>query len=191
MSHSIHVHWLYQLYIFFFTGVCYSQLSSQVQKDIIECVDMVGPWFAKKQKPHFSCSYESHVFFSMFSWNLLMLPYCFRMCSWFSTSFFEPTFLCSRFSHIFSLFPCVFPMVLTAWFTNSRWFFPMFPNRARAFPGPPGHAAKVDGWSDRRWRSMGGWSFSRCSPAELRIHSWYRMVNIPKKHMEIIIHHHH
>jgi hypothetical protein len=89
------------------------------------------------------------------------------------------------------LFPCVFPMVLTAWFTNSRWFFPMFHNRARAFPGPPGHAAKVDGWSDRRWRSMGGWSFSRCSPAELRIHSWYRMVNIPKKNMEIIIHHHH
>lgn len=133
----------------------------------------------KKQKTHFCCSYESHVLFPMFSWNLLMFPYCFRMCSWFFYIFFWTNF--SMFP-IFPHFP--FPLCFPHRF-HCLVHFPAGFSRVsqpRQGPnGPPGHAATVDGWSDRRWRSMAGWSFSRCSPAELRIYSWYRMVNIPKK----------
>ena len=125
------------LLLLFLMGVCYSQLSSQVQKDIIECVDMVGPWFAKKNKKHiFVVPMKVMFCFRCFPEIFSCFPIVFVCVPGFSTSFFEPTFLCSRFSHIF-LFPCVFPIVFTAWFTFPL-VFPVFHNRARALMGRQG-----------------------------------------------------
>lgn len=126
------------MFFFFFTGVWYSQLSSQVQKDIIECVDMVGPWFAKKKKHIFLVPMKVTFFFRCFPEIFSCFPIVFVCVPGFLHLFLNQLFYVPDFPIYFPCSPVFSPWFWLLGSQTPAGFFPCFTTAPGPFPGRQG-----------------------------------------------------